>query len=190
MVASVNFQILSFAIPDGDSRIVTVRGEFFHVVQSTHEFDVIIDDNGRASGVSEGLGWRARAGETFDRLRIENQSGAAIDIRIAVGFGDFIDARVQLSTALKVGASAASFDYSSVSVGAAAAQISAANADRTRALIRAGGADLWLGPDNTVTATGPATVLAGEVLQVLHRGAIYGIRAAGSMAVGFLEETE
>lgn len=189
MVAKVNFQISDYTIANGASEILAIPGEFFHVLRSTAAFNVYVDDGGKIAGMTEGLGWRVR-GEPFAKLRLENVSGASVAIKIAVGFGDFNDARVQFSTALKVGASAAAFTYGGVSVGTAAVQLSAANVDRTRAIVRAGGTDLWLGPDNTVTATGPATVQAGQSLEILHRGAIYAIRAAGTVAAGFYEETE
>lgn len=190
-MSKLDFVVSQFTLAAGASQPIHIPGTFFYFTESNGDVDVVVDRAGGGQGFEAGLGWSTPAGQQFDQLLVRNSGAASVTFTIAIGYGDLRDARAQFASSLKVGAGGDTFsDDGAVSIGTVAVTLLAANADRTRAIVRAGAADLWLGPANTVTAAGEPTVKAGAQIEVLHRGIIWGIRLTPAVNAGALEETE
>lgn len=175
-------------IAAGASFITGISGTYFSVLSATQDsFGVGL--NGLAVN-DFAPGMKVRAPVRLEQLQIVNRSGSAVlELTYAVGDGDLDDSRLGLVGAVLVNRAAGnSFaDDGAVSVGTAATALLAANGNRTRAVIRAGAADLWLGGAG-VTAAGVPTVAAGGELEIFHTNPVYGIRAAGTVDAGTYEE--
>lgn len=128
--------------------------------------------------------------EGYDEVIVRNPTGGEVSYTIVLSVAEFVDNRFTAEGSIAVrGGGDAFTDDPEVSVGAAAVEVLAANSDRTAAIIRAGSSDLWLGPDNTVSAAGVATLAAGEKMTITHTGAVWGIRSGGAVDAGVYEET-
>ncbi len=126
----------------------------------------------------------------YDEVIVRNPTGGAVAYTLVLSVAEFKDNRFTAEGSIAVrGGGDAFTDDPAVSVGSAAVEILAANSDRTAAIIRAGAAGLWLGPDNTVAASGVATMAAGEKMTITHTGAVWAIRSGGASDVGVYEET-
>ena len=179
-----------YLIPAYGSLIVDTTGGFVRCLSAATDFEVGID-GGSGFYLAAGMSYTTPNPDGFRRLELFNDGAAALSVKLAIGWGELQDDRAQFDQSIAIKGGGASFtDNAAVSVGTVAAQILAANNSRTRAIIRAGGGALWLGPNNTVTASGLATIAAGGELEILHAGAIWGIRSAGTVDAGAYEETE
>jgi len=183
------FFIYEITLAAGASETINCQGEFFNVLESDQAAFLIGTDEGRLCRVEQGYKWRAAPGEGYNRVYFENLSAVdPLTVSVALGFGDLEDSQtsvaggVTLTGAVEIAPAADVCAVSSVNVTDAATQILAADADRTGGVVYAGTEDLWIGPDNTVTAAGPVYIPAGASLSFGHKGAIYGIRAAGLAA--------
>lgn len=178
----------SLTIAAGDNLVVNVPGNFFRVLQASGSLSVSFDDDGQAAFVEPGLA--IYRDKPFVSLRLTNDGAAAISgVMVAIGFGRYDDNRLQYGGGVAIRGGGSGFTDAVVSVGGTATLILAANTSRSSGVIRSGGADLWLGPDASVTATGPATIPAGGALTIGHVAAVYAIRSGGAADAGVYAET-
>lgn len=179
----------SLTVAPGAESVLAIYGSYLACLESNQtEFRVRLND-GSLETFFKGLKVRM-AGGPLIKLAVENPNATDLAVELAIGSGDIDDARLAIVGGVPVRGAGAAFTHDgAVSIGVAAVQLSAINLSRSRAIVQAGGLDLWLGPTNAVAAAGAPTVPAGGVLDVQHTGALWGIRAAGTTDAGFLEET-
>lgn len=125
----------------------------------------------------------------FERIKFFNPNAAEVYVEWAATNGEIKDRRLNLSGSITstisntVSVKSAAADFTDADTAdiadAAAVLILAANANRTGAVIDAGGKDLWIGPDNTVAAGAVPSIRAGTAKTITHKGDVWAIRAAG-----------
>lgn len=184
------YQTIEVVLAPQTERVVTVSGTALRCLESNVDnFSIAIED--APLGVfDQQVGYEGDL--TFKSFRVFNGSQTATMTAIfAVAYGRVTDNRARLSGAVKISGGGTGFTYDgAVAVTDAATLVMAENAARGGAVIQAGSEDLWLGQDNTVTATGLPTIPAGGSLEISHNADVYGIRGAGLSAnCGVYEET-
>jgi hypothetical protein len=192
MTASRRFITETLTVPAGGR--VEKHGTFQFLRLQSASGAISLEIDGQSVGTfAPGLAWYdpTDTNATFTDIAWINDTVAAVQVEYSAGHGFIADSRAQFDNAIRTkGGGQAFTDNGAVSVGTAAVLIIAANTKRTRAVIRAGSNDLWIGPAGTVTATGVPTIAAGAALEVEHTAAIYGVRAVGTNNAGVYEEAE
>lgn len=171
----MSIQTFAYTLAAGASITINRKGDLFSCLAASGVFSVGFDNTTSfdwASGLS------LRTPGTFEKVRIENTSGADNTIQVAIGFGDLRDARLTLGGAvvntqrkvpdvLTTGAAIAAAD-------AANTLIAAANLQRNEIIIaNLGAATVYLNGTSGATA-GQGVPLAGGGLMVLENtAAIY-----------------
>lgn len=179
-----------YSLAAGSGQDIVKKGNYVRFFSSDGVEDLEIGfDNSTPEPLPVGVGVHVPAG--FDRVRVHNPNAAAVVFQIAIADGEISDDRLTLTAGapMPVRGGGGSMTDTETIVSNVAVQLLAADASRTAAVIRAGAADLWLGPDNTVVAGAVATVPAGQSLSVAHTGAVWAIRAgAGTLKAGVYKE--
>ena len=167
-------------VPANSEIFLSVVGAYVFVRESNQtEFQLAFDE-AQLFAVQLKDKIRVPPGFDFEKLRVANPNGTTLIASLLIGTGDFDNLAAEIAGVLPVVSAGNGMAVSTVSVGTAAAQLLAANADRTSALINAGALDLYIGPDNTVTTGTGWRIPAGGDLPLAHKGAIWGIRATGT----------
>lgn len=161
-----------------------IDGTFFAVLDATGDFQISLDHN-PLTDFAAGLKVNADLDKNgrrlpFKNLRIKDLSGGANLVQFIVGYGDFEDARLTLSSALDLANSANLATGADVTLGAALADlIAAANTTRREIIISNDtGAEIRVGDSNIGAARG-VKVAAGAVIVLATGAAVYGYSAAG-----------
>jgi hypothetical protein len=179
-----------YIVPANGSITIAATGGFVRCLVSAIDLKLIVDDRAQMY-FAAGMAYSPPNAAGFKRLELVNETASATTVTLAIGWGELKDDRVNLSGTIPVKGTATTFtDNGNITVGTTTVTVLAANASRTRAVIRAGINDLWLGPTSPVSSAGEPTVPAGGEMEILHTGIIWGIRAAGSVLAGAYEEAE
>ncbi len=180
----------NIAVAAGAEVAIASQGEFFIVLASSLSTFLLGIDEGRFNVAKKGHKVRMSPGQDFHNLRIRNPNASGLVVDIATGFGDLSDNATEIDGAVRTAAGGDQFTYDgNVTVDLVAVELLPANVNRTGAIILAGGAPIWLGPDNTVAVAGNATVGANGSLSIQHQGAVWGIRGVAGTKAGVYEET-
>jgi len=187
-------------IAAGQSLPWAVMGNYFEILSNNSATNVRI----RISGDTEyelptGLGIKLPETLTYTDLEFRNTTLVDMIITFASSNGEFSDNRLVISGSIntndiglnKALGNSSTFAPAQVTVPATAGGIviKAVNANRQRITItNSGAATVYLGKDNTVTAATGHALLAGMAITLNCTSAIYGIVAAGTNLVTYLEE--
>jgi hypothetical protein len=82
-----------------EERQVGATGQYLFCLSATGSFGVRLDD-GPVSILYAGTGFQLAAGESFGNFSVRDLSGAGNTVELAVGYGDFRDARLTVTGAL------------------------------------------------------------------------------------------
>lgn len=177
----------SVTLAAGVGEQVNITGNFIRILAATASPKVGIQD-ATPQLLPTGIGVPVVGG--FTKLRIENPTIGEITVVLAIGDSAITDNRLNVDGSLKVRGGGLTFTDGETIVSNTAVELLAANANRTAAIIRAGAADLWLGPDDTLTVGTVPTLAAGTSMTIAHTGAVYARRAAsGTVPAGHYEES-
>lgn len=185
----IAFDLREYTLPPNSRNPVYFKGTSIRCLSASAEFAIAID-GGTAAGFFAGLTYSTPRDETYEEVALINRSGVPVTVRLALAYGDIEDDRLTLTAAVQIAPAVAFTDAPAVAVTDVAVQLLPANPNRTNCIIRAGAADLWLGPDALVGNAGVATVPAGGALTISHTAAVYARRSPTVTAdAGVYEET-
>ena len=166
---------------------IDVAGNYIACLANTGTFRIGID-GGPLEDFERGLKITLPTGDEFKQIRLLDTSGAENTIQLAVGFGDFEDARVTGTITLEQGTDAV---QATVSVGVAETLLDAADTNRRALTIQnLGTVDVFVGKTGVTVANG-IRLQVGEVYVLSATTAgIFGISGTAAQDVRVLAETD
>lgn len=135
------YRVYQYTVAASESLTLDIAGRYLAVIEATAGSDIAVGlDGGNPQFIEQGLTVSTRDGEEFKRVELLNNGGAPAVVKIAVGTGDFRDARFTFAggslntTAVPPATLQTGGD---VTIGAAASdvQIMAANASACERLV-------------------------------------------------------
>lgn len=93
MASEIDVITSRFVIAAGASQHVAAHGNYFVVTEADGIIKARINASGGAISLPEGTGFELPAGRKFAMVELVNDTGAAITLDIAIGFGRFVDNR-------------------------------------------------------------------------------------------------
>lgn len=178
----------------------SVFGNFLNMLSNTSATNIRLRIDGEPEQeLPAGLSVELPSGSTFTNIEFRNSTLVSVTIEFSTSSGRIMDNRLVVSGAInssdtildKALGNSSTFAVAQVTVPATAngIVIKAANANRQRITITNAGASIvYLAKDDTVTATTGHALLAGMAITLNTTDAIYGIVAAGTNLVTYLEE--
>jgi len=131
-------------------------------------------------------GLSAKFQQQFNNVRIVN-GAIAQTIELYIGVGELIDSRLTVSGGISIAGNSGATG-GAVTVGSSATLIRTANTNRASILLQnLGTSDLYLGVQNTVSASNGILLKADGIASFTMQSNIYGITAS-SVDVRFIEE--
>ncbi len=194
-------QTSDFTIPAGSRIDIPTAGEFVRCLASTAAFKLQVN-GGPVMYMQAGIQWRSEALTQYEQFSLINESGAAITVTMAWGYGEVSDNRLALPGSLVITSitnpvsiggvvmesGGQNATYGAVSVGVAATLIFAADSTGTGWIIHNDAANtVYLGTDNAVTTANGLPVLAGEKVGWDNRTALWAISTVAAQSVRYLK---
>lgn len=185
-----NFDTPPFIIPAGGELTYSQYGSMVTNLDSDGNLSIRMD-GGNKTRFNKGDKYELPPGDRFRNLTIINETGAAVTVTVGVGIGNIsVSNAVNVTNTVSVQQiGGAGLNHNRVAVDNTADLILAANSSRLSWSIYNGGAEtVYIGDTNAVTTTTGYPLVPGAHLSGNGRHDIYGITAAGSVNVQYLEE--
>ena len=187
------YQEFTYTIPASDYVDVFVVFNYFRVLSlSANTLKIKVGDNGLESPFS-GAGLGIDFENRFRRMRLINTGASSITVTCAFNNGHINDDRLNITSSIavtgNVSIAGSTLTAGQVSVTNAAVQIKAANTARYGIIIKnpsTNTADVFIGIAGVTTATG-IVLSVGESINIPNTAAVFGIHAAATETIHFLE---
>jgi len=184
------YQFQEHTIANGARLEINTNARFLALLSNTSSSDIHVEINDQPpQKFPKGVAIQLPLDIT--RLVFVNNTGGSVTISFSLSNYIVYDNRNVINGTVTVQQNPIStFSTGQVSVTNAATQIKAANTSRKRITIKVpvGGQAVYIKVDNTVTTANGHLLDAGDSLTLENTGAVYGIVAAGSQTVTYLEE--
>lgn len=185
----VGFTVQTHAFTTGEERKIPFLGNSFTILSATGSFKVGLNDGPRQA-FYQGLRFDAPAGQFWNTMEIENTSGGALSVEVAIALGSITDARLNVSGQIEtLERQQTSLTSAAVSVGTAATAIVASPtvSSRSVTVTNNGSTVIFIGGAGVTTATGTPLPPGASYTVENYKAALYGVVASGTGDARYLE---
>jgi hypothetical protein len=174
----------TLSLAAGSASEIGVIGHAFLVLDASGSLEVETDNN-MVSSLEAGQGWKST--EEFKSIFITSPTTQVI--KVAAGFGEFVDNRLVVSGGLNAKLkSSDTATFGSATVGVTAAVLRASNSNRKSCLVQNLGASaIYIGASSVTTANG-IEIKPGQSATFYTGAALYAIGATAGLDVRYLDE--
>lgn len=183
------FRRYTVVLANNGEVVINRTGRQIVVVSATADFLLGIDDE-TPGEISQGFKVETEPGDVFSRVRVRNESGSSNTVVLSIGFGNVIDGRLNLSSAISSAGADVLSTVADVSLlTLATTQIAAASVSRLGVEVTnlSTTVPLRIGDLNAGAARG-RELAPGESKLFRAAGALYGYNPSGAtVLVGVFE---